>query len=331
METKIMKITGESLALAKNIMLNHGVVAFPTETVYGLGAIATDPVAVSKIYEVKGRPGDNPLIAHVHKDYDITRLVKVNEDYVEDLKKAFLPGPLTMVYDSLGVVCKEATAGGDTLAVRVPSHKGAQRFLKYIDAPVVAPSANVSKHVSPVTAGQVYNDLNGKIELILDGGRCNVGIESTVLDVTADVPRILRPGYVTKEDVERIVGACEIAEHKEGDRVKSPGVKYKHYSPNCKTALFSEEQTDEILRLYKKTEKEGKKPYVLCEKKVADELGVKNVLNLGETPEEMAKNLYNLLLDGEKKADIIIGVEPKDKSGILLGVVNRLSKACRSD
>ncbi len=331
MKTEIMKITGESLALAKNIMLNHGIVAFPTETVYGLGAIATDPVAVNKIYEVKGRPGDNPLIAHVHKDYDITKLVKINESYVEKLQKAYLPGPLTMVYDSLGVVCKEATAGGDTLAIRVPSHKGAEKFLRYLNMPVVAPSANVSKHVSPVTAEQVYNDLNGKISLILDGGRCGVGIESTVLDVTASVPRILRPGFVTKEDIEKVVGACEIAAHKEGDRVRSPGVKYKHYSPNCKTALFSDKQLNEILAAYEQAEKEGKTPYVLCEQKVADALGVKNVLNLGKTPEKMAKNLYNLLLDGEKKADLIIGVEPSDKSGILLGVVNRLSKACRSD
>lgn len=328
MLTKIDKVNSESLALAKQIMLNSGVVAFPTETVYGLGAIATDDIAVKQIYAVKGRPSDNPLIVHIHKEYDIEKLVKKAQPYVTKLFNAFVPGPLTMVFESRNTVSNIVTCGGDTLAIRVPSHKDAQSFLSYIDMPVAAPSANLSKHVSPVTAQHVYNDLNGKIRLILDGGKCEVGIESTVLDVTGDIPKILRPGFVTQEMVASVCGDCQIARHLSTDKVRSPGVKYKHYSPNCKTLLYNENQLEEVLLAYNSALKDGKKPYVLCGDDIAKKLKVKNLLNLGGTPIEMASNLYDLLLYGENVADIIIGVEPIEKKGLLSGVTNRLEKAC---
>ena len=155
MQTEILSITDESVAKAKELLLNGQVVAIPTETVYGLGAVGTDANAVKKIFEVKGRPSDNPLIAHVHKDYDINKLVKIEHAYVFDLIKSYMPGPLTLVFNSKGVVCREAVCGGETLAVRVPSHKGCQKLLRAVDAPIVAPSANLSKHTSPVTAKHV--------------------------------------------------------------------------------------------------------------------------------------------------------------------------------
>ena len=180
MITLVKPVTDESVAEAKAILEGGGLVAMPTETVYGLAAIGTDSEAVKKIYEVKGRPSDNPLIAHVHKNYDIEKLVKVKEKYVYELMEKFTPGPLTLVFESRGVVCKEAVCGGDTLAVRIPSHKGCQKLLSAVDAPLVAPSANLSKHTSPVTAKHVLDDLNGLIPLILDGGKCTGGIESTI-------------------------------------------------------------------------------------------------------------------------------------------------------
>ena len=152
METKILPVTEESVALAKKLLLGGELVAMPTETVYGLGANGFDPEAVKKIYAVKGRPTDNPLIAHVHPRYELDKLVYIENDYALKLKEAFMPGPLTMVFYSKGLVCKEAVCGGDTLAVRMPSHAGARKFLAAVDVPVVAPSANLSKHVSPVTA-----------------------------------------------------------------------------------------------------------------------------------------------------------------------------------
>ena len=328
MITQIVPVNRESVQTAKEILLSSGVVGMPTETVYGLAAIGTDSQAVKKIFEIKGRPSDNPLIAHVHKDYDINKLVYVENEYALQLIKAFTPGPLTLVFKSKGVVCEEAVCGGETLAVRIPSHQGCQQLLKAVDAPLVAPSANLSKHTSPVTAEHVYNDLNGKISLILDGGKCSGGIESTVLDVTGSVPRILRAGLITKEMIESVVGKCEIAMHKETDKVRSPGVKYKHYRPKCQTALFSENQIENAIKLYEQYEIEGKKPYVMCRNGIADRFNGKNILDLGETPEQIASNLYYKLLEGEKIADIIIAISMPNEQGIFLGVMNRLRKSC---
>ena len=328
MITKIKKVDEESLKEAKELLFNGEVVGMPTETVYGLSAIGTNSVAVKKIFEIKGRPADNPLIAHVHKDYDLNKLVYIKHDYAYKLLKEFTPGPLTLVFESKGVICKEATCGGDTLAVRIPSHAGAQELLKAVDMPLVAPSANLSKHTSPVTAKHVYDDLNGKIALILDGGKCSGGIESTVLDVTGEVPRILRAGLVTKEMIISVVGSCEIAEHKEGDKVKSPGVKYRHYRPKCQTALFKEEQIDDIKELYQREKSAGGKPYIMCANEVAEKLVGYDILFLGSGEKEIACNLYDKLLEGEKIATLIIAVEMPNERGAYMGIMNRLRKSC---
>lgn len=331
MITEICRITEESLKKAKEILFNHGLIGMPTETVYGLAAVGTDPEAVKKIYEVKGRPSDNPLIAHIHKGYDIEKLVYVEQDYVRLLKEKFMPGPLTMVFKSRGVICPEAVCGGETLAVRMPSHEGCARLLEYVNVPLVAPSANISKHTSPVTAEHVFADLNGKIPLILDGGRCLAGIESTVLDVTGSVPRILRAGVITKEMIEDLVGGCEIAEHKEGDKVRSPGVKYRHYRPKCDAVLYSENEVGKAEERYYKETADGRRAFIMAESKVCAALrerGVKNLLDLGATGEEIAHNLYEKLLEGERKADIIIAIDLGRTDGVFLGVENRLRKSC---
>ena len=326
MLTEILEVNDESVLKAKDILLSGGVVAMPTETVYGLAAVATCPVAVKKIFEVKGRPNDNPLIAHVHKDFSLETLVYIDHDYVYGLKDRFMPGPLTMVFRSKGIVCKEAVCGGDTLALRIPSHEGCQKLLRCMDMPLVAPSANISKHTSPVTAKHVYSDLNGKISLILDGGKCSGGIESTVLDVTEKVPRILRAGLITKEMIEEVAGKCEIAKHKEGDKVKSPGVKYRHYRPNCETALT--DSIEDALKIYEEKTADGKTAYIMCDDMAAKNLAGYNVLNLGKTDKEIAFNLYDRLLEGEKKADIIIAVSFNREDGVYLGIMNRLRKSC---
>ncbi len=328
MKTQIKKINKDSLSQAKKIILNGGVVGMPTETVYGLGASAFSSNAVKTVFEVKGRPNDNPLICHVHKNYDITNLVYVEHNYVYDLIKKFTPGPLTLVFKSKNLVCKEAVCGGDTLAIRIPSHKGCQKFLKYVDLPIVAPSANLSKHTSPVKAEQVYNDLNTKIELILQGGKCKGGIESTVLDVTGEVPRILRPGLITKEMIEKVVGVCEIAEHRESDKVRSPGVKYSHYKPSCETSLFNMDDIDLAIELYDLKEEQGYRPYILCSDVVAKQVGKRRTLNLGKTGKQIASNLYDKLLEGEKKADVIIAVAFDREDGVYYGIMNRLKKSC---
>lgn len=328
MQTQIKKIDSLSISQAVEILNSGGVVGMPTETVYGLAAVGTNPNAVKKIFEIKGRPTDNPLIAHVHKDYDLSKLVYIENDYALKLIEKFSPGPLTLVFRSKGVVCSEAVCGGQTLAVRIPSHKGCQQLLKAIDMPLVAPSANLSKHTSPVTALHVYDDLNGKLPLILDGGKCTGGIESTVLDVTGEFPRILRAGLITKEMIESITGKCEIALHKEGDKVKSPGVKYTHYKPKCQTALYEYNEINKAIEQYDLELKEGKKPYLMCTDEFLDKIGDRRVLKLGKNENEIASNLYDKLLEGEKKADIIIAVAMPNESGVYLGIMNRLRKSC---
>ncbi len=334
MITKIKKISAESIAEAKDILFRGGVVGIPTETVYGLGGNAFDDSAVRKIFEVKGRPNDNPLIAHVHSGYDLLKIIDYDPPYAKKLREAFLPGPLTLVYPSTGKVSAYVSCGLNTLAVRVPSHEGAQALLRAVDIPIVAPSANLSKHVSPTTAYHVLEDFEGKIPLVLDGGACQGGIESTVCDITGEVPVILRPGLVTKEMIASVVGACEeyTPRFEEGEKVKSPGVLYKHYSPRCKTLLFSEESLDSAMQAIAQTKLEGKRVAVMCEERLLPLFAQTGVvsLNLGSTDSQMAYRLYELLREAEKLCDVLVTVEPRDTGGILTGVLNRLRKACNS-
>ena len=330
MQTRILPIDGASLKLSMEIILNGGAVAFPTETVYGLGANAFDDEAVKNIFAIKGRPADNPLIVHIHKDYDISKLVQFVPEYAKRLIKEFLPGPLTLVFKSENKVSASVSCGLDTLAIRIPSHKGAQQFLKYLDMPIAAPSANISKHVSPVSAQHVFSDLNGRIELILDGGKCEGGIESTVLDCTGEVPTILRSGLITQEMIAGIAGKCNVYKMKEGEAARSPGMKYKHYSPNCLTKLYKFDEMDKAVEEYKKQTANGVKTYILCDDSTAKLVKAENILNLGTDEREIASNLYAKLREGEEKAEFIIAIAPKKQDGIMVGVMNRLEKACKS-
>lgn len=331
MRTEILPLGSDSLARAKELLLAGELVAFPTETVYGLGADARSDAAVENIYRVKGRPSDNPLIVHVHKDYDLSLLVEDDRSYAAKLREAFLPGPLTLVYKSRGRVSAKVSCGLDTLAVRVPSHPSAQEFLKYVGIPVAAPSANISKHVSPVSAQHVYDDLHGKIPLILDGGACSGGIESTVCDVTGDYPVVLRQGLVSREMIESVTGKCGLYIPKAGEQVRSPGMKYKHYAPACRTCLFEADEIGKALTCFYRNRDAGMRVLILCEEAAADNFPSDSVLRLGNTAEEMAANLYALLRDAETKADMLIAVKPHARGGVMDGVLNRLCKACAGE
>lgn len=330
MTTEICAVNSDSLAAAKKILQGGGVVAFPTETVYGLGGDARNDEAVQRIYRVKGRPSDNPLIVHIHSEFDLSSLV-YDTPYADRLRQAFLPGPLTLVYKSKNKVSKLVSCGLDTLAIRVPAHKGAQEFLRYVDMPIAAPSANLSKHISPVSAEHVYSDLNGKIPLILDGGICSGGIESTVCDVTGEFPVVLREGLISKEMIESVAGKCEVYKFKEGEQARSPGMRYKHYAPRCATRLFEAGQIEEAKECFAENHRIGKKVYVLCEDRFKSNFPSDYVLNLGRTEYEIAANLYAELRKGEAVADLIIAIKPEKKDGIMAGVLNRLSKACANE
>ncbi len=330
MKTVIAPIGEDSLFRAKEIIESGGVVAFPTETVYGLGADARNDSAVELIFQTKKRPANNPLIVHVHPEYDISELVEDKQDYTRILRQKFLPGPLTMVYPSKRKVSSLVSRDLDSLAIRVPSHPGAQAFLRYVNAPIAAPSANLSKHVSPVSAEHVFADFNGKIPLILDGGKSEGGIESTVLDCTGQIPTVLRAGLVTREMIAEAVGGCLEYVPQSNEAVpRSPGMMYKHYSPYCRTLLT--EDLSSAVAEYERAQAAGERAYLLLGEGLSSLVPDKNVLDLGSTPEQMAANLYTRLREGELVADVIVAVMPQGRGGVMTAFLNRFTKACKGN
>lgn len=243
-ETKLLPITQESIDLAAEYLRKGTIFALPTETVYGIAASAYNGEAVKDIFRAKGRPQDNPLIVHIAKMdmlYDLTR--EVSEDALK-LAKAFWPGPLTMILPRSEKVADEVCAGLDTVGIRWPSHPVAQKVILESGLPFAAPSANLSGSPSPTNAQDVYQDMNGRLALILDGGESDVGVESTVVSMVEDTPVILRPGYVTKEDLEGVLGKPVALSHAileklgEGETARSPGMKYKHYAPKAQITIL---------------------------------------------------------------------------------------------
>lgn len=322
METKIVKASNKSIAEAANLIKKGELVAFPTETVYGLGANAFDENAVAKIFEAKGRPQDNPLIVHLSSYKDIEKVAKDIPDAFYALAKKFMPGPLTVVLSKGDSVPYRVTAGGETVAVRVPKKKWARKLIAS-SMPLAAPSANKSKHISPTTAKHTYDDLNGLIPMVLDGGPCEVGIESTVLDLTADTPTILRPGYVTEDMLLKVLhsvvtfsGKIKIA--------KSPGMKYTHYAPKVYTVVAKTRES--MLAEYDRAVSEGKNPVMIL--RTADEKVVKerHHVFLGKKPSDVSKNIYAAMLAAEKVFDEII-IENFGEKGLLGSVMNRVEKS----
>ena len=243
MKTKVLDKT--QVEVAAEILKNGGVVGIPTETVYGLAADALNGKAVEKIFKAKGRPMDNPLIVHVSDFSDIEKYNLVSEipEKAKSLAKAFWPGPLTMIMKRTDVIPPEVSAGLDTVAIRFPSHPVAQEIIRAAKTPLAAPSANLSGSPSPTTARHVLNDMDGKIDAVLDGGACEVGVESTVITLATDVPRVLRPGGITVEQLREVLGEVEVDDaviHQlpEGATAASPGMKYKHYAPKANVLLL---------------------------------------------------------------------------------------------
>ncbi|MBR5539858.1 MAG: threonylcarbamoyl-AMP synthase [Clostridia bacterium] len=241
MQTLHLKDRDEDLKLAADLLKNGELVAIPTETVYGLAADAKNGVAVKNIFKAKGRPADNPLIVHIaHRD-QLNELVADVPPMAQTLVRAFWPGPLTMIFKKASCIPDEVSAGLDTVAVRMPSHPIARRIIE-LSCPLAAPSANRSGIPSPTEAARVAEDMDGRIAAVVDGGACEVGVESTVVDVTGDCVRVLRPGAVTVEMLTQVVGNVEVDEAvthelQAGATVSSPGMKYKHYAPNARVVL----------------------------------------------------------------------------------------------
>lgn len=303
------------------------IVAFPTETVYGLGGDALNESAVKKIYEAKNRPSDNPFIVHVHDVSEVEKAAFLTPE-AERIFNAFAPGPITVVLKKKKEIPDCVTAGLDTVGIRIPEHELARKFLKACETPIAAPSANLSKRVSPTTAERVYEDMNGRIPAILDGGACRVGIESTVLSLVGE-PTILRPGAVTAEQLAPYLGTVKTFTGKVVV-APAPGMKYAHYCPTVPCVLFSSVSSAETE--FRKRQAEGKNPIVLamadtCEKLAAN--GVKCV-SLGKTVEEFTHNAFEALRTYEKTNGYII-TEALRGDGLEASVMNRLLKSSHGE
>lgn len=315
-------------------LINQGeVVAFPTETVYGLGADATNEEAVKKIFIAKGRPGDNPLIVHITSVDQIQTVIRGEMPvWAKKLADAYWPGPLTMIFDKGDRIPSCVTAGLDSVAVRIPSHKDARNLIDAAQKPIAAPSANLSGRPSPTTAKHVYDDMNGRIPMIIDGGESDVGLESTVLDVRSLPVKVLRPGGITPKMIADVVGEVEVAGSvmrplKEGETVLSPGMKYKHYAPEGSLVIVKGNQkkvAEAILNMYDATE--GEKCILALEGNLKNYPG-KNVFSLGKDPKEMAHRLFDALREMDARGVSAIFSEAVDAEGIGLAVMNRLGRA----
>jgi L-threonylcarbamoyladenylate synthase len=298
----------------------------PTETVYGLAANAFDEQAVQSIFVAKNRPQDNPLIVHVHKDYDINSLVEEVTPLAKILLKHFTPGPITLVMKSNGKVCSAVSRGLSTVAIRIPSHKIAQKLLKECNLPIAAPSANISSRMSATTAIAVKQELDGKLSFILDGGTCKVGIESTVVDVTGTEPIILRPGKITKEELLKVVNSVdEKTKYKEGEKVFSPGVKYKHYSPNIPVFVCPSGNYQLAKTVYADMLSKNLKPLVLCMQHEIKNFKLLTVKSMGGTVSAVARNLYSSLRDAEQHYSSVV-LCAVSNNGFGSAVLNRMSK-----
>jgi L-threonylcarbamoyladenylate synthase len=329
----------EALRAAGAILARGGLVAFPTETVYGLGANALDGAAVKRIYEAKGRPSDNPMIIHVAALDQVEELVTSVPEAARALMRIFWPGPLTLVLPVDPGVPREVTAGLGSVAVRRPGHSGALALLEAAGTPLAAPSANLSGRPSPTTAAHVLRDLNGRIDMILDGGPAGVGVESTVLDLTGPVPVILRPGGVTLEALQEILGEVRVdpavLNRSPGDnpaRPRSPGMKYTHYAPQAPLFLFKgakEKVAEKIKELALAYQVEHKRVGILAYRDSEDYTGYGQVVLAGqrEKPETVAAGLYAALRRfDELEVDVILAEGIQEK-GVGFAVMNRLRRA----
>ena len=339
MNTKVIKIEEadeEALREAGQVLKSGGLVAFPTETVYGLGGDALNRDSSRKIYEAKGRPSDNPLIVHIAEMEALEDIVQEVTPQARRIAEAFWPGPLTMILPKSDKVPLETTGGLSTVAVRMPSHPVAKKLIQYGGGYVAAPSANTSGKPSPTVAKYVVEDMDGRIEMILDGGEVGIGLESTIIDLTVNPPQILRPGYVTERMLAEVLGQVDIdrtiLEKDCGLAPKAPGMKYRHYAPSGELTIVMGESEgvvsyiNEQSRLY---QQRGCKVGVIGSQETLTEYVADVVKNIGRRDDEeaIARNLYRILREFDEEKVEVIFSEGFHSNGMGQAIMNRLLKA----
>lgn len=341
MDTKVVRIDESNkseapIREAGEIIRAGGLVAFPTETVYGLGGDALNPISSGKIYEAKGRPSDNPLIVHIADLEALEAIVKCVPETAKKLAAAFWPGPLTMILEKSDLVPKETTGGLDTVAVRMPSDAVALSFIRAAGGYVAAPSANRSGRPSPTRASYVAQDLDGRIEMILDGGDATLGLESTIVDLTVEPPAILRPGFITGEMLRQKLGRVDEDETlffaDSGQAPKAPGMKYRHYAPKGELTIVrgpAEEVTDFIGKELAEGRRNRKKTGVIATDETIDKYEADVPRSVGKRTDAAAaaKGLYRVLREFDDEGVELIYSESFDGEGISQAVMNRLLKA----
>ena len=326
MKTKILSTSEHDIALAGKILSEGGLVAFPTETVYGLGANALNDEAVRNIYKAKGRPSDNPLIVHVSKKEDIAALVKFITKKAQMLIDAFFPSPLTIILPKSDLIGSTVSGGLDTVAVRMPENEIARRIIEASGCPIAAPSANTSGLPSPTKAEYVIEDMSGKIDAIVDGGGCKFGVESTVITLVPDIPVILRPGAVTKEMIESVIGEVEVASAvlegmDENEEAASPGMKYKHYAPNARVVIVDADKDT-----YEQFVNNQRDAYALCFN--GDDVNIPKLTYGRENDDlEQARELFDALRQLDKMGAKKVYARIPNKNGVGMAVYNRLIRA----
>jgi L-threonylcarbamoyladenylate synthase len=341
MDTKVVfvdekHIDMQELAKAGELIKQGELVAFPTETVYGLGGDALKEDSARKIYEAKGRPSDNPLIIHIAKWEDIHYICKDIPKAAKKLADAFWPGPLTMILKKTDVVPMATTGGLETVAVRLPSHEVAKAFIEAAGGYVAAPSANVSGRPSPTLAKYVFEDMEGKIPLIIDGGVVGIGVESTIVDLTEETPVILRPGYITYEMLQEVLGRVSedvtMMESLKDVAPKAPGMKYRHYAPKGSLTIVdgdTEAVIAYINEACKEAALEGKRTGVLCTSETAERYTADCIKCIGSRADEntVAQGLYKVLRECDDEQLEVLFAESFETEGIGQAIMNRLLKA----
>ena len=336
LNTQIIKTDGisidkDALYKAAEVLKNGGLVVFPTETVYGLGGDGTSEDAARKIYFAKGRPSDNPLIIHISSPNEAEKYALTSATYYK-LAKAFMPGPLTIILPKKDTIPFSVTGGLDSVAIRCPSHPIARQLISAAELPIAAPSANLSGKPSPTCATHVIEDLMGRVDMIIDGGNCEIGLESTIVKLDGDTAILLRPGAITADALRCVCSSVEIApsvleQLKENERPLSPGMKYKHYAPSVPLVLLDGER-DAIINFLKQ-EQANKKCAVLCYHEDLTLIENKNVIDIGAARdlEMQARVLFTALREADNYGVDVIYAHLPSKSGIGLALYNRMIRA----
>lgn len=324
------------IARAGAIIREGGLVAFPTETVYGLGGDALNAASSGKIYKAKGRPSDNPLIVHIASMEMLQGIVKEIPKAAYKLAQRYWPGPLTMIFNKAECVPPETTGGLATVAVRMPSHKTARALIEAAGGYVAAPSANRSGRPSPTAAKYVIQDLDGRVDMIIDGGEADIGLESTIIDLTGKKPVILRPGYVTEEMLEETIGGVDvdrtILDGSSNKAPKAPGMKYRHYAPKGNLTLVEGEAQQVVSYIngqLAKQKREGIRTGVIATDETAGRYVADRIKSLGkrEDEEQIARRLFGVLREFDDEAVQVIYAESFENKGVGEAIMNRLLKA----